>query len=257
MMKQIVIPNNGKNIAGVLHPASRPQGKTLIISHGFRGTKDGGGRAVALAEAVAAIGFNVIRYDFTPLQNLSCQIAELTAVVSHVRQSAEEVFLLGRSMGGSASLAAAADQAVNGLILWSTPWDLAATFRQALGVHYERLTAGETVSLTDNYGRLMLTPDFIQDFRRYDLLGAVSSLRHVPLLILQGSADSLVAVSQAQAIYSAAPGPVRLIIFPAGDHHLTDHAQEAGNTIIAWLEQLTLDCTRQSHGPEYGQNKSG
>ncbi len=239
-MKNIIIPSEPCPLAGVLHTPKIPSGKTLIISHGFRGSKEGGGRAVRLAEAVAAIGFTVIRYNFTPLQNLSCQIAELTAVMTYARQTiGGQLFLLGRSMGGSASLAAAsADKNINGLILWATPWDLTATFRLALGSYYEQLVAGKNVSATDEYGDLVLTPDFIRDFERHNIPKYVKQLGPTPILILHGSADNIVPVSQARTVYELASGPKELVQYPDGDHHLAAHTGQASLAITTWLKKF-------------------
>jgi alpha-beta hydrolase superfamily lysophospholipase len=239
-MNSLLIPAGHTELTCVFHPAYRPSAKTLIISHGFRGSKDGGGRAVRLAERLAAATVNVLRFDFTPLQNISRQIAELTAVVAHCRQMlGGQLFLMGRSLGGSTSLAVTArDMAIDGLILWATPWDLAATFRLALGIHYEQLAAGKNLQLSDEYGELLLTPDFIDDFSNHNMLTYVKQLAKRPLLILHGTNDAIVPVSQAQTIYHLATSPKKLILYQGGDHHLTDHSEQAGNDILTWFSTV-------------------
>ncbi|SDE91236.1 alpha/beta hydrolase [Sporomusa acidovorans] len=239
-MNCISIAAGTARLSAVFHPSTRYLDKTLIISHGFRGSKDGGGRAVRLAETLAASGIHVLRYDFTPLQSLSCQISELTAVVEHTRQTiGGRLFLLGRSLGGTTSLAVAAgDKNISGLILWATPWDLAATFRLALGNHYEQLAAGNTLRLTDEYGDLVLAPDFIRDFSNHPILTYSRRLDHCPLLILHGTADAIVPCGQARTLYELAAGPKKLILYPGGDHHLAAQSSQAGKDIAAWLGQF-------------------
>lgn len=239
-MNNILLPAGNTQLSGVFHPAHHTSDKTLIISHGFRGSKDGGGRAIDLAETIAAIDVNILRYDFTPLQNLSCQIAELTAVVAYLRQTiGGQLFLLGRSLGGTTSLAVAAtDPMIRGLILWATPWNLPATFRLALGAHYEQLVAGTTLQLTDEYGDLLLTPEFIQDFARHNILDYVQQIKQMPLLMLHGTADNIVPVSQAQTIYELATEPKKLILYPDGDHHLSVQSSQVSKDIASWLSNF-------------------
>lgn len=239
-MENISIKIDHRIISGVLHRPQTPTDRTLIISHGFRGSKDGGGRAIAVATEAASAGFNVLRYDFTPLQSLSCQFFELNKVVTYVRNSlGNTIFLLGRSMGGSASiLAADQDRKISGLILWATPYDLTSTFRLALGPHYQRLEKGENLFLTDEYGTLFLTPEFIRDFAKYDLLSCIRRLSATPLLILHGAKDNIVPIDQAFTIYNSAGGLKRIVQFPGADHHLSAHSHRAAKVITKWLQSL-------------------
>ena len=52
----------------------------LIMTHGFRGSMEGGGRAAYLSQ-MASLFVNVLRFNFTGSQILSQQIEELNAVL--------------------------------------------------------------------------------------------------------------------------------------------------------------------------------
>ena len=120
----------------------------LIMAHGFRGSMEGGGRAAYLSQ-MASMFVNVLRFNFTGRQILSHQIAELEAVLDFAlkKYNNPRLFLLGRSMGGAASLVTASRRSeIAGLALWATPNDLHATFKNALGdENYSRLKGGETL----------------------------------------------------------------------------------------------------------------
>ncbi len=226
-------------LAAVLHIPVAPatEAKTLIICHGFRGSKDGSGRAAFLADLVADNGFRVLRFDFTPISPLTQQVTELLAVIAFCRKSfGGEIILLGRSMGGSAALACAAqDKKVAGLCLWSTPANLATTFAEALGPYYQQLVHGETISVSDEYGLLELKPEFITDFTKYDLLAAAAEIK-IPLLILHGDRDAIVPLSQAQLLYEVARPPKHMEIVAGGDHHFTRQYRQVSLIILAWLK---------------------
>ena len=71
----------------------------LIMAHGFRGSRDGGGRSTAFANLAAGV-CKVVRFNFNGSQILSRQIEELQAVVENVRNrlKPQKLFLLGRSL---------------------------------------------------------------------------------------------------------------------------------------------------------------
>jgi putative redox protein len=173
-----------------------------------------------VAAKVAELGFAALLFDFTPLGRLSEQVAELKTVVAYCRGNiSSRVILFGRSMGGSAALAvAAADRMIEGLCLWSTPHDLRETFRLSLGDKYEYLAVGAAIAIADEFGTLNLTPNYIRDFDRFDLLACAGRLAGRPLLVVHGENDEIVPRVQAGAIFAAATEPKKMIVIPGGDH---------------------------------------
>lgn len=243
-MQDISIQSHSGTLAGVLHQTPYPDSDAvLVICHGFRGSKDGGGRAIMLADAVASIGITAVRFDFTPHAPLTQQIAEIKSVVEFCRECiGTRIFLLGRSMGGSAALAfAAQDGSVPGLCLWAAPWNLEETFQLSLGEHYHQLAQGKDVVLDDEYGRISLSPDIIKDMQQYDLLQCVRVIGSVPILILHGDHDAVVPLNQAKDIYRLAAGSKKMVVIEGGDHQFNHHYEQAQRELLNWLKQLMSD----------------
>ena len=236
--EEIAIPAAAGRMAAVLHtPYGPSRGLAVIFCHGFRGSKEGGGRAASLAARVAAMGYVALRFAFTPLRPLSTQIDELRTAVAYCRRSlSRRIILFGRSMGGSAALAvAAAGKDICGLVLWSTPHDLRETFRLSLRDGYDRLVGGETLSIADEFGRLTLEPAFLRDFDRFDLLGCARLLTGRPILVVHGERDEIVPLRQAEEIYNQATEPKKLVVIPGGDHRFLDGYDLAADAVLAWL----------------------
>lgn len=214
----------------------------LIMAHGFRGSRDGGGRSTAFAKLAEGV-CKVVRFNFNGSQILSRQIEELQAVIQAVRDKykPQQLFLLGRSLGGAASMVTASrDENISGLILWATPNDLRKTFYNALGDElYKKLNAGETLHLEDERGKMDLTPNFLTDLDQYDLSSIISNWQTRPLLILHGELDVTVDVAQGKRNYELAGGDKEIYTFANGDHTFSECATEANTTIVKWLYSRT------------------
>lgn len=239
-MKEVWIKEGNITLAGILHEATSD--KILIICHGFRGSKEGGGRAVKLSNEVANMKIAVMRFDFTPLASLTRQVEEVGAVVDYCRQKLgiQNIYLLGRSMGGSAALAYAAQQGcIDGLCLWAAPWDLRETFQLALREDYDKLLQGQAVVIDAGEETILLRPDFIRDFANYRLLSAVGKLKKVPLLILHGDQDEVVPLKQAELMYQNAKHLKKLHVIEGGDHQLHEFYAETTKVILAWLHSIS------------------
>lgn len=225
----------------IVNSCAKAEAQVLIMAHGFRGSRDGGGRAIALAGRARQY-VNVVRFNFNGSQILSRQIEELQAVIAAVRKRLPDrkIILLGRSLGGAASLLTAAqDESIAGLILWATPNNLRETFLQALGQEqYKLLDSGVTLHLADERGKLALTPDFLTDIDKYDIDAVLRSWQQRPVLILHGAADETVNVEQARRNFALLNVHKELHIFPQGDHSFTCCSDEAGEFICRWLQQF-------------------
>lgn len=220
----IVEPNRSKNNA------------VLVMAHGFRGSRDSGGRAAGVAYQAAA-HMSVVRFNFTGTQIISRQVEELRAVLREVclRAPGCRLFLLGRSLGGAASIITAAQTAgLAGLVLWATPNDLRFTFRYVMGEeNYTRLDAGETLHFSDERGECALTPDFLTDFDKYNLEDCLRRTK-MPVLLLHCAGDEVVLVRQAERNAEVLGERGELHIFENGDHSFTEYSEEAGEIIAEW-----------------------
>lgn len=230
------------NLSGILHfDAQELERPLLIMAHGFRGSMEGGGRAVYLARQAAQY-MDVLRFNFTQGQILSVQVEEVQRVLAYAENILQykKLILLGRSLGGMAVLAAGSGNAcVAALVLWATPHDLRQTFYCALGgALYERLDSGEIVEITDERGYIVLTPEFLTDFDEYNSSSLLQQWRGKPLLFIHGEADETVNVSQARQNYAAAGEPKELIILSGADHSFTEHGQEAAAEVVKWLKKI-------------------
>ena len=221
----IVEPNRSKNNA------------VLVMAHGFRGSRDSGGRAAGVAYQAAA-HMSVVRFNFTGTQIISRQVEELRAVLREVclRAPGCRLILLGRSLGGAASIITASQTAgLAGLILWATPNDLRFTFHYVMGEeNYARLDVGETLHFNDGRGECALTPDFLTDFDQYNLEDCLRRTRLL-VLLLHCAGDEVVLVQQAKRNAEVLGERSELHIFAGGDHSFTEYSEQAGEIIAGWL----------------------
>lgn len=237
-MKAIEIKHQDYFLSAVLHEVKeKPAKATIIMSHGFRGSKEGGGRVRQLAEA-AAKSFNVIRYDFTILGTLTRQINELNSVLRFAKENfAGDIILFGRSMGGCASLlAAAGNKDISGLILWSMPFDTQATFALSLGSeNIEKLKKGIALSLDDEWGKTTLQPEFYADLVSHDIKAALSCVCDIPVLFIHGEFDEIVLVQQAKQAFSLCSGKTSFSFIKGGDHRFINCFEQSKDAVLTWL----------------------
>ena len=260
-------------LQGVIHECEIPDRRrnVLVMAHGFRGSMEGGGRAVQLAEEICETVCTVVRFNFTWCTMLSNQVVELKGVLDFVRQTLqpEKLFLLGRSFGGATCIITACGEAdvqkvsavlknetednegvleaswykrntyrPDGMVLWSAPNSLKKTFLQVLGEEkFLRAMEGEPILLADERGRDEIPAAFVKDLLQYDLASLLQRWQKGPLLIIHGEKDCIVTPEQAKQNFEIAGGEKELHYMEGDDHHLALRCKEAGELVKQWLEK--------------------
>lgn len=209
----------GLPIRGNLHvPTGRVRGLVIVV-HGFKGFKDWGFFPFVAEELtrhrLAVCRFNMSRsgvgesldsfdrLDLFEHDTYSTQIADLCTVARYAQSQVDlPTFLLGHSRGGGVALLAAQEIAnLRAIVTWSAishvdRWD-EATVR----AWREAGRRDEVNSRTKQVMRM--SPRILDDYdanrERLDILAAVERIEQ-PILVMHGSRDESVPLSEARAI---------------------------------------------------------
>src|ERR1700686_3467781 len=203
-------PNSrGQTLAALLE---RPDGEPAafaLFAHCFTCGKDNLA-AKRIAEALAASGIAVLRFDFTGLgasegefanTDFSSNVADLVAAADHLRRiERAPVLLIGHSLGGAAVLAAAdrvpEARAVATIAAPSDPSPVIGLFRDDVA---DIRAQGEREVVLE--GRpFRIRREFLDDVAEQNLIARVGRL-HKALLVLHSPTDATVGIDNASRIF--------------------------------------------------------
>lgn len=245
-------PNaQGRTLSAVLQrPVGAPAAYALF-AHCFTCSKDSRA-ARGIAEALAASGIAVLRFDFTGLgssegefanADFTSNIDDLVAAADHLRATKQApALLIGHSLGGAAVLAAASRiPEATAVVTSGAPADpdhVTQFFADAIDTI--RANGAGEVSLGGRVFRIR--SDFLDDVAEHNLLEEVASLRRA-LLILHAPADEVVSIDNAAQIFNAARHPRSFVSLDDADHMLGRRrdAQYAADIIVAWSRRYLPD----------------
>lgn len=236
----------------LVEPVGVPTGYALF-AHCFTCSKDS--RAARwIADALAARGIAVLRFDFTGLgssegdfanTDFSSNVADLVAAADHLRTTRRApVLLVGHSLGGAAVLAAAARipeaRAVVTIGAPSDPSHVTNLFADRITAIRERGDGEVCVG-----GRpFRIRSDFLDDVAEQRLLEQVAAL-HKALLILHAPTDQVVSIDNATTLFTAARHPKSFVSLDDADHLLSRRrdARYAGDVIATWAQRYIPEAS--------------
>lgn len=248
-MKDLIIKNKyDEKLSAYLFEPPVNGKYMVVICHGFRGTKDNGGKIFAFAEKLQNLGLGVLAFDFSGSGcsegdflniSLSRQADDLRQVIDYVSDKFSlPIILLGRSFGGSTILVGGAgDSRIAGYIFWSTPVFMHQTFATIIPEEYKLLQQGNTVTINDEAGEYSLHPDLILDFNQHDMDDYLYRIKSIPALIVHAADDE--AVDMANALHMQEK-------LPNCSLHLMDHAGHRFLDNIVARETITLDWLKMT-----------
>jgi len=236
--------SEGQQLAAALDLPEREPLAYALFAHCFTCGKDVLA-AKRIAEALAAKGIAVLRFDFTGLgssegdfanSTFSLNVGDLVRAADHLRETRKSpAILIGHSLGGAAILAAAAQiPDAKAVVTIAAPSDPA----HVTGLFADRIQDirkhGEVeVSLA---GRpFQIRREFLDDIAEQHLLADVAKL-HKALLVMHAPTDDTVGIDNATRIFVAAKHPKSFVSLAGADHLLTNRHDSAyvADIIAAW-----------------------
>ena len=237
----VTFTSDGHRLLGTLYLARGGEPKpTALLLHGCPGFQQNGDLAVALRDR----GWNSLIFHYRGswgsggCYDLRAVPADVTAAVDHLASGAYppvnpgRLAVVGHSLGGwAAILAAAHDPRLRAVAVCAAAVDIGA------------LDLGP-VEIERQFTRfLAVTPDEFRRQRdeaaaRLDALAAVAAIAPRPLLVVHGTADRWVPVTQARRLVERARQPVRYEEIDGAGHDFAWQRSGLRDLVIGWLDEI-------------------
>lgn len=193
-------------------------GPIVVVFNGNAGNR---GDRISLGSRLAAAGYGVVLFDYrgyggnpgSPSEDGLAADAAAFADWVATGHPGHRVVYFGESLGAAVAVRLATERPPAALVLRSPFTSLG----DVAGVHYPFLPVG--LLLWDGYP----TVERIDDIA-------------VPLLVIAGSADSIVPMDQSRAVYDAAAEPKAWLVIEGADHNDADLVD--GERVVAAVVEL-------------------
>lgn len=229
----VCFSSSAGKLAGIIHHPDHLSSSCVIACHGLYSDKKSD-KFVAIGNRFAKEGIAVLRFDFrgcgesegliedtTITGRKDDLFAALSFLRSHNPSIAQNIGLLGSSMGGYISLLVASyDKTIEGVVVWATPFSFDGLREAIDNSHSPRLKEG-----------------FYHDAKQYDAKKFV--LRVNNTLLIHGDSDETVPLDHARRLYRSATEPKRLEIVKGADHTFSnpEMREKAINHSLNWFKR--------------------
>lgn len=236
--------HSGADLSARLDLPEGPHLATALFAHCFTCGKDIAA-ARRIAARLAAMGFAVLRFDFTGLgqsqgdfaaTGFLSNVADLTAASRYLAgRGMAPSLIIGHSLGGAAVLRAAGSiDSVRAVVTIGAPFDpghVTHNFADAL----DRIEADGSAEVALGGRKLRIGRDLVREVAAEQLGPAIGNLRRA-LLVMHAPRDTIVGVENATQIFIAARHPKSFVTLDDADHLLSRPADAdyAAEVIAAW-----------------------
>ncbi|MCY2688124.1 bifunctional alpha/beta hydrolase/OsmC family protein [Salinimicrobium sp. TH3] len=247
--KKIKFKNSeGLELSGYLElPLNRHPHSYVLFAHCFTCNKNF--FAVKnIARALSAKGYGVLRFDFSGLgesdgefanTTFSGNVEDLLAAADFLKQEykAPEM-LIGHSLGGAAVIFAAEKlTSVKSVVTIGAP-SSPVHVKNLLKSSLEEIDEKGVAQVNVGGRNFTIKKKFLEDINTHDLTSFARDLKKA-FLIMHSPQDSVVEISNAEALYKSVKHPKSFVSLDGADHLLTNtkDSEYAGMVIASWASR--------------------
>ena len=242
----VTIDGAAGTLSGTLHiPDGDPRGAVLLAhcftcSRSLKTTR-------ALSTGIEDGGFAVLRFDFTGLgesegdfaeTTVTTNIADIEAAAHYLgRRGFGPCVMVGHSLGGAATLLAAANvPEAKAVVAVASPFGPEHVRHLFTERDMDRVFATERAQVSIAGRPFEIARSFFEDLETHSTPDRLASLGR-PLLVVHGTGDTVVDISEGERIFDAARQPKWFAAIPGADHLFVrpgavDHATTAIRTFL-------------------------
>src|SRR5271157_5550 len=254
---------DGVRLQGIVFRAPKPRASALLLVHGYGGTFYGAYFA-KLGEAAAQAGYDTLAlnmrdHDAGPKKSsFTDNQADIAAGAAYLRQLGHQrLVLLGQSMGTNRVLyyqASSGDPDIAATILVSGPGDLFEWNVWQFGKEKAQASVDEALKLQragrqedlmrvdlGPMGKTLYTARYLLSMRGPDRRSnPYTNLAKVknPILIVQGTADKLIAPDIGKRLQTAAGPTAVLASIEGAEHGFENHESVLSDQVLGWLNTV-------------------
>jgi hypothetical protein len=231
---------SGEKIDYTFHTGRKESDTIVVLGHGVTGNKDRP-FLVALAEELAKDGVNTLRFSFSGNgasggrfvdSNISKEVEDLGAVLDNLANA--RIGYIGHSMGAAVGvLRAARDPRIKFLVSLAGM----VNTKDFAEREFSMVKPGEGFMWDDS--NCPLSQAYMDDLRRIgSVIGEAPKIK-VPWLLVHGTEDDVVPISDSRDIFAKANQPKELFEIPGANHVFASAATEKmAEKVKGWIANL-------------------
>lgn len=230
----------GETIDYTFHTGNKESDTIVVIGHGVTGNKDRP-FVVALAEELAKSGLHALRFSFSGNgasggrfvdSTISKEVEDLGSVLDNI--SSARVGYIGHSMGGAVGvLRAARDPRIKFLVSLAGMVNTKEFSEREFGM----VKPGSGFMWDDS--NCPLSQAYMDDLGKIGSVAKEASKIKVPWLLVHGSEDDVVPISDSKEIFEKANQPKELVELKGANHVFAgDASAKMIEAVKKWIKKL-------------------